>query len=167
LHEDLALLELLDAQIKGQEKRIAAANAADTATQQVQSVPGFGLILASLIATEIDDITRFADADHLCAYAGLAPITRASGGHTRHGPLLTMANRWLRWAFIEGAWVAIGCSPYFGALYRRHRERSKAANTAITIVARRMCRIVFQLLSQHRNYSAQPPNLSPAAPHKD
>jgi len=168
LREDLALLELLNAQIKAQEQRIAASNVADAATQHVQSIPGFGPILACLLATEIDDITRFADAEHLCAYAGLVPMTRASGGHTRHGPLLRAANHWLRWAFIEGAWVAIGCSAYFGALYTRHRARSKTANTAITIVARRMCRIVFHLLTEQRDYTAEPPpKLSPAAPHKD
>jgi transposase len=167
LREDLTLFELLSVQIKAQEKRIAEANAADVATQRVQSIPGFGLILAALIATEIDDIARFADADHLCAYAGLVPMTRASGGHTRHGPLLRAANRSLRWAFIEGAWVAIGCSAYFGALYHRHRDRGKAANTAITIVARRMCRIVFHLLREQRDYTAQPQTSSPAAPFTD
>jgi len=161
LREDLALLELLGVQIKAQEQRIAAANDADAATRQVQSMPGFGPILAALIATEIDDITRFADADHLCAYAGLVPMTRASGGHTRHGPLLRAANRWLRWAFIEGAWVAIGCSAYFGALYRRQRDRGKAANTAITIVARRMARIVFHLLHEQRDYTPTPPQTFP------
>jgi transposase len=164
LREDLALLELLSVQIKAQEKRIAAANAGDAATGRIQSIPGFGPILAALIATEIDDITRFASAERLCSYAGLVPITRSSGGHTRHGPLLRTANRWLRWAFIEGAWVAIGCSPYFGAFYRRQRDRSKAANTAIAIVARRMCRIVFHLLKDQRDYIAQMKTASPAAP---
>lgn len=167
LGEDLALFDLLSMQIKAQEKRIAQANAADAMTRRVQSIPGFGPILAALIATEIDKITRFADAEHLCAYAGLVPMTRASGGHTRHGPLLRAANRWLRWAFIEGAWVAIGCSAYFGALYRRHRERGKAANTAITIVARRMCRILFHLLNEQRDYVPDLKSLSPAAPLTD
>ena len=166
LREDLALIDLLTTQIKAQEQRIAAVNAGDAATRRVQSIPGFGPILSALVATEIDEITRFRDADHLCAYAGLVPMTRASGGHTRHGPLLRAANRWLRWAFIEAAWVAIGCSAYFATLYRRHRERGKAANTAITIVARRMARIVFHLLREQREYLAQPPSssLSPAAP---
>lgn len=162
LREDLALLELLSVQIKAQEKRIAQANSSDAATRRVQSIPGFGPILAALVATEIDEITRFVDAEHLCAYAGLVPITRSSGGHTRHGPLLRAANRWLRWAFMEGAWVAIGCSSYFGAFYRKQRDRGKSANIAISIVARRICRIVFHLLKEQRDYQVQP--LSPAAP---
>jgi hypothetical protein len=65
---------------------------------------------------------------------------------------------------IEGAWVAMGCSGYFGAFYTKQRKRGKAANTAITIVARRMCRIIFQLLTQQRDYRAAPPKASPVAP---
>jgi transposase len=166
LREDLALLELLNAQIKAQEKRIGAENAADEDTVRLQSLPGLGVILAAVIATEIDGIERFADAEHLCAYAGLVPSTHASGGHLYHGKLLWAANHWLRWAFIEGAWVAVGCSAYFGAFYQRQRGRGKKANTAITIVARRMCRIVWQLLRQRRGYVADPATLPMTTPPK-
>ena len=100
------------------------------------------------------------------------PTTHASGGQVYHGRLLQACDKWLRWAFIEAAWVAVGCSPYFGALYRRHRARGKQANTAITIVARRMCPIVFALLREGRDFAPQPPlktkpscqKLSPVAP---
>jgi hypothetical protein len=61
-------------------------------------------------------------------------------------------------------WVAVGCSPYFGALYQRHRARGKKANTAITIVARRMCKIVWSILTEQRAWRAQPKTTSPAAP---
>jgi transposase len=77
--------------------------------------------------------------------------------HIHHGKLLWACNKWLRWAFIEGAWVAVGCSPYFGALYRRHRARGKKANIAITIVARRIATIAWQLLHEDRDYLKEPP----------
>ena len=100
-------------------------------------MPGLGVILAAVIASEIDEIRRFRDPEHLCAYAGLVPGTHGSGGHIYHGKLLWSANKWLRWAFIEGASVAVGCSGYFGAIYKHQRARSKKANTAITIITRR------------------------------
>ncbi len=125
-------------------------------------MPGLGPILAAVIASEIDDPRRFADAEHLCAYAGLVPSTHGSGGRIYHGKLLWAANKWLRWALVEAAWVAVGCSAYFGAFYERQRARGKMANTAITIVARRMCRIVWHLLAERRPYVADPAEL-PAA----
>jgi len=164
LSEDLALMDLLNHQIKEQEKAIAARNQQDEATRWIQSIPGLGPILASVIAAEIDGIERFADSAHLCACAGLVPTTHASGGQVYHGGLLWACNKWLRWALIEGAWVAVGCSPYFGALYQRHRARGKKANTAITIVARRMCQIVYCLLKEQRPYRDQPKPFSPVAP---
>jgi len=165
LREDLALMELLNHQIKEQEKCIAADNAQDPATALIQSMPGLGPILASVIAAEIDGIERFADSAHLCSFAGLVPTTHASGGQVYHGGLLWACNKWLRWAVIEGAWVAISCSPYFGGIYRLHRARGKKANVAIAIVARRMCQILCCLLKEHRPYQENPPKpSSPAAP---
>ena len=167
LREDLALLDLLNAQIKDQEKRIAKENQDDEATALVQSIPGLGVILAGVIASEIDQVSRFPDGERLCAYAGLVPTTHGSGGKIYHGQLLWSANKWLRWALIEGAWVAVGCSGYFGALYKQHRARGKKANTAITIVARRICQIVWHLLKEQRPYQPAPPptlKISPAAP---
>jgi hypothetical protein len=79
-----------------------------------------------------------------------------AGGPTYHGKVLWGCNRWLRWALIEGAWVSVGCSAYFGSFYKRQRQRGKTANTAITIVARRMCRIIYQLLTQHWSRSSAP-----------
>ena len=90
---------------------------------------------------EIDQIERFTRADKLCAYAGLVPTTHASGGKIAHGRMLPFCNRWLKWAFIEAAWVAVGCSDYFGTFYRKQRLRGKGANDAIAIVARRMATI--------------------------
>ena len=59
--------------------------------------------------------------------------------------------------WVEASWVAIGCSPYFGALYKQHRARGKKANTAVLIVARRMCRIIWQLLEQKRDFEKRAP----------
>lgn len=169
LKQDLATLDQLGAVIKELEAHIAADNTADPAAQRLQTLPGVGPILAAVMAAEIDGIARFPRADKLCCYAGLVPTTHSSGGKTAHGRMLPFANRWLKWAFVEAAWVSVGCSPYFGTIYRRHRARGKKANTAITIIARRMCTIAWHLLHDGRDFAPNPPQppLSPVAPRKD
>jgi transposase len=169
LAQDLRALDLLGELIRDLEKQTAAENAQDPAAAHLQSLPGVGPILAAVMVTEIDGIARFHRPDKLCAYAGLAPTTHASGGHVHHGRMLPFSNRHLKWAFIEAAWVAVGCSPYFGQLYRQHRARGKKATIAITSVARRMCRIAWQLLTQKRDFTPNSPTLalSPAAPRAD
>jgi transposase len=152
LREKLQLLALIQNQIKAQEARIVEFNSKDETTVRLQSIPGMGKILAAVAAAEIDSVERFSCAAKLCAYAGLVPRTYASGGKVHQGPLLKSRNKWLQWAFIEAAWVAVGCSAYFGGLYRQHRARGKNANVAITIIARRMCQISWTLLKERRDF---------------
>ena len=156
LKEQLVLHELITQQMKAQEKRIAHEFAEEAMHRRLKSVPGIGVTLAAVIACEIDEIARFASAEKLCAYAGVVPTTKSSGGKVSHGSLLYFCNKWLRWALVEASWVAVGCSPYFGALYKQHRARGKKANSAILIVARRMCRIIFQLLREKRDFEKRP-----------
>lgn len=156
LKEALALHELIAQQMKAQEKRIATEFKEEATYTYLRSVPGIGATLGAVIGCEIDDIERFPSAEKLCAYAGVVPTTHSSGGKVYHGRLLPYCNKWLRWALVEASWVAIGCSPYFGALYRQQRARGKKANTAITIVARRMCRILYQLLKEKRSFEKRP-----------
>jgi transposase len=156
LREQLALHDLIATQMRAQEKRIAAEFGEEKMHRWLLSLPGVGPTLAAVITAELDDIGRFPTPEKLCSYAGVVPTTHSSGGKTYHGRLLPFCNKWLRWALIEASWVAIGCSPYFGALYQHHRSRGKKANTAITIVARRMCRILWQLLKEERNFEKRP-----------
>ena len=158
LRQDLEVMKELKAKVAELEKLIASENAADPAAELLGSLPGVGLVLGGLLACEIDDIGRFLHPRKLVAYAGLAPTTYSSGEKTYHGRLLPQCNGWLRWAFVEAAWVAIGCDGYFGALYRRAREQDRhGANTAIIIVARRMAEIAWQMLHKKRKYENRAP----------
>lgn len=152
LKQHLNMLDLLGVQIRELDGRIEAEGQSDSAVALLSTIPGLGPILGNVIATEIDGIGRFDQSDRLCAYAGLIPTTSSSGDKTYHGQLVSGCNKWLRWALVEAAWVAVGCSPYFGALYRHHRSRGKKANTAIMITSRRMCQIIFSVLQQQRPY---------------
>ena len=161
LKQNLQMLEHLDEVIRADEVRIRADGEPDRALEIVSSVPGVGLVIGSLIATETDGIERFLRPERYVGYAGLSPTTRSSGGKTYQGRMLWQCNKWLKWSFIEAAWIAVGCSTYFGGLYRYSRQRGKQANAAITIVARRMARIVYQLLREDRLYEER--SFAPAA----
>jgi transposase len=169
LDEDLELHTTVEAQIKALEKQIQADNAANPTATRLLTLPGVGVILAPVIAMEIDTIGRFNSPEKLCAYAGLVPTTHGSAGKVSHGSMLPFSNRWLKWAFIEAAWVAINFSDYFGAFYRTQRQRGKKPNVAICITARRMAIIAWKMLTQERDYTEAPPRpgtlktLSPAA----
>jgi len=157
LKQQLALLKSVKEHIKADETALEAMMSARPEQAFVQSIPGMGPILAAVVVNEVDMIARFTSAQKFCGYAGLCPSTSSSGGKTYNGRLMRHCNKWLRWAFVEAAWVAIGCSPCFGDIYKRKRANGKKANTAILCVARRMARIAWQLLTQSRVYEIFPP----------
>jgi transposase len=164
LDDALAVLETLEERIKQEEKTIKERMGGTDTMKFLESMPGIGPILGSVIAAEIDDISRFFDADKLCAYAGIVPSTYSSGGKTSHGRTLRACNKWMKWALVEASWVAIGHSAYFGGLYRSHVARGKKKTKAILIVARRMCQIIWHVLKEQRPYEDRPlKRYSPAA----
>ena len=153
LKQQLEMMRHLSLRIKEDEVALAELMSTASDLANVASIPGMGPTLAAVVVTEIDDIRRFTSAQKLTGYAGLCPSTSSSGGKTYHGKLLFHCNKWLRWAFVEAAWVAIGRDPYFKKLYQHKKSLGKKSNVALVSVARRMCRITWQLLTQERKYA--------------
>ncbi len=151
LKAHLEILDHIKEQIAISEKWIAEAVDDHPGTAIVRTVPGLGKIFAPLVALEIDDIKRFSNPGKLCAYAGLVPSTYASGGKVRHGGLISSCNRWLKWAFVEAAWIAQRTSPYCHEYFERIKRR-KGANSAATALARRLCEITWHCLTGNRPY---------------
>jgi transposase len=86
------------------------------------SFPGLGVQLGARVLAEIgDDRDRFADARALKAYAGSAPITRASGKKKFVGRRFIKNDRLITAGFLW-AFAALTSSPGADAHYRRRRE---------------------------------------------
>lgn len=156
LQQHMRLLESISEQIRATEQLLSKQVGKDPRVRRLLSIPGLGIILSTLIALEIDQVGRFARPAKLVAYAGLVPTTYSSGGKTSHGGLMKMSNKWLRWALVEAAWVAVRRDSYFRAQYDR-RHRTKGSKTAIIAVARRLAEVIWHVLTENRDYLAHPP----------
>lgn len=159
----LAQVDGLSEQIGQFEKRLEGLIEVTPAMQLMQSLPGVGVILAATVALEVGEITRFASAEHLAAYAGTTPRVHASGDRTRYGRTRPDVNRYLKWAFAEaGNSVAVNhtrCPDrHVSQLYQRLRER-KGHSKAIGAVARHLAEAAFHVLSRQQVY--QDPTLRP------
>jgi len=116
----------------------------------LRSIPGIGKIFGQLIALEISDIGRFANAQKLCSYCGLAPSIHSSGNTSYHGKLV-IGNKWLRWAFIEASHSAINVSPYFKKHYIKVKNRAGTSGATIS-VARKLATVAYHVLKEKRDY---------------
>lgn len=104
----------------------------------LHSMPGLGLILGARLLGEFgDDPTRFPDAGSRRAYAGTAPITRASGKlklvllRRACNHRLTQTCRW--WAF-----TATQRSPGAKAYYRARRNAGDSREAALRRLANKL-----------------------------
>lgn len=147
----LSVLEALGASIKEAEKEIKARVKASPQALLLTTMPGIGYFSALLLMSEIGDISRFPDDNHLASYAGLVPSVHSSGGKTRYGPITNQGSPWLRWVLVEAAQVAIRCSPRLHSYYQRIAQK-KGGKRAIVGLARYMLTILYVMLKHHQPY---------------
>ncbi|MGW4528609.1 transposase [Amycolatopsis sp. NPDC004378] len=151
----LALLATLNAACAGVEELGAAASDAfrehpDYAI--ITSFPGLADSTGARVLAELgDDRARFADARALKAYAGSAPITRASGrsisvSYRRIKNDRLAAVGWL-WAFI----AATHCEPA-KVHYRRRRDHGDRHSTSLRHLFNRMLGQLYHWLQTVQNY---------------
>ena len=173
LRQDLRLLEMMGLEVRQTERLLAQAFKGDRRVELLLTIPGLGVLLATVVALEIDRIERFVRPAKLVSYAGLVPTTYSSGGKTSHGGLMKMSNKWLRWALVEAAWIAVRHDPYFRHQFAL-RCRTKGPKTAIIAVARRLAEVIWYVLTEDRPYQVRQPaskrreyGLTPAALSQD
>jgi transposase len=88
----------------------------------ITSFPGLGALTGARVLAEIgDDRSRFSDAKGLKAYAGAAPLTRASG-KTRSVTCRKIKNNRLAAAGYSWAFSALTASPGARARYDRRKD---------------------------------------------
>ncbi|WP_344867132.1 transposase, partial [Planomonospora alba] len=121
----------LTARIDALEEQVNRLLDAHPDARVVRSLPGLGGVVAARLLGEFGDAPgRFTDAKARKAYAGTAPITRASG--TRQVVLARVArNRRLFDACYQWAFAAIRCSPGARTLYDRHRAAGAGHHAAL------------------------------------
>jgi transposase len=143
----LQLIATLRPLIRSLDRHIERVAAGVPATQVLQSVPGIGAGRALLIASEVLPIERFPTPARLVAYAGLAPVTRSSGGKTRHGALPVGANRWLRGALVRAVVSHVQHAPesWLSQYYAAQKARL-GWPVARVATARKLCRALHAML---------------------
>ncbi|MDE0091074.1 MAG: IS110 family transposase [Thaumarchaeota archaeon] len=88
------------------------------------SMTGVGAYSALLLASEIDDVSRFARPKHIVSMAGLCPGVSQSGGAPRMTRIKKLGtNRLVNWVMCEAANVAIQHDPRMAAVYEAARRR--------------------------------------------
>jgi len=153
--QTLALLRQLDTACANAEQ-LAAATAQHFAQHPdatiITSMPGLAELTGARVLAEIgDDRNRFADARGLKAYAGSAPVTRASGKSTtvlhRRVKNQRLASVGYVWAF-----AALTASPGARAHYDRRKNAGDRHVSAQRNLFNRLLGCLHHCLHTHQTY---------------
>lgn len=154
--QTLESLEEIESHIAALEGRMKEVFEQTEEARLLQTIPGIGPILSTVIAVEVGEVERFPEAPRLASYSGTVPRVASSGGKTRYGGLRRDVNQYLKWAFIEAA----NCiclqrkrhpERHVSQLYERLRAR-KGHGKAIGAVARHLAEATYWVLKKKVPY---------------
>lgn len=149
--EELKHLRGSIAHLTKQIRNLARQEPYRTQVELLDSIPGISTLSAMTLLTEIVDINRFKNLDHLASYVGLIPGEDSSGEQERNTGISHRRNAHLRGILIECSWVAARKDPAllmaFGKLSKR-----MVKNRAIVRIARKLLNRIRYVLKHQEPY---------------
>jgi transposase len=122
---------------------------------------GIGPVLAASIHAESDSIRDFSTPGQYVAYAGLDPSVHDSGDTVRgRSKISKRGSPTLRRALYQAAFVIYRKHDYFLRRYKKYRRKGRSHTEASIIVADRLARVVWRLLTDNRPFKKRPPKKS-------
>jgi transposase len=151
----VAVIASVNGQIGALEARLAERFRRHPDAEILSSLPGLGVVLGARVLGEFgDEPNRYADAKGRKAYAGTAPITKASGRSqvvlARVARNRRLADACELWAFCSLT-QSSGARSYYDAL----RARAKTHRQALRQLANRWVGILHGCLAARQRYREQ------------
>jgi len=112
----------------------------------LRSIPGIGLIAATEILLELQDVSRFRRSKDLAAYVGLTPSQYSSAEKIRMGRITGIGKNNLRGTLIEAAWLLIRKDVAMREKYERIKGRAGAKRAIVAVVRTLLLRTRRMLL---------------------
>ena len=131
--------------------------------KRLDGIPGFGLILAHTLMSEIGEIVRFRNHRKVASYSLLSPIADDTGEDDPGRPpmgrhLGQRGNLTLKWAFIEAAHGAVRSGGKWRKIFDRYTDGGKKnRNRGYIKVARELVKVVYVVWSKGVEYTDNPP----------
>jgi len=119
---------------------------------------GINSPLAATIHAESDPIGDFHGPDQYVAYTGLDPSVRESGDTIRgRSKISKRGSPVLRSALYQAAFCVYRKHDYFHRCYRKHRRKGRSHTSALVVVAHKLARVVWRMLTDNRKFTKRPP----------
>ena len=123
--------------------------------QVLLSMPGVGRVTAATFVSEVPDVSLFASAAKLAAYAGLAPRVRRSGRSLNSVTRPRAGNRRLKRVLVLSAARSVDLCEESRAYYDRKRSEGRCHYSAAVALARRRINVMYAMLRDGKRYESR------------
>jgi transposase len=148
----LDTIDFLNKKIQEMDNEIKIVANNDRYARHLTTIPGISYYAALLISSEIADINRFPDYEHLSSYAKLVPGTHQSG-ETRYSKTDKKGSQMLNWIMVQCIHTHVRyCSNSSVTKHYNKIKSRKGSKIAIIAAARKMMRIIYVMLKEDRSF---------------
>lgn len=146
---ELDLLEAEEVQIEKIESHIAILCQDLDPQGMLQSIPGFGLIIAAGVLAETGSVNRFPNVSSFRGYVSLIPRYKATGqSHNPRQKLRKAGPRLLKKYLFLAAESARRCDLELAAFYNRLRQKGRAHDQAVCAVANKLAGRAYAVMKR-------------------
>jgi len=115
------------------------------------TAPGIGRLTAIEILVELQDISRFKNAEELASYIGLTPSEYSTGEKTRQGRITRCGNKRVRTYLVESTWMLITKDPAIRLKYLKLKA-ARGGKRATIAIARKFLIVIRRMLLDNVPY---------------
>lgn len=151
LREQVQRIKQLALDIKAIEARLAQRLRADEDMKRVAQIPGVGLLTATAAIASMGQASAFKSAREFCAWLGLVPKQRGTGGRVKLLGISKRGDTYLRTLLIHGARSVLTHAKEPGPWLEQLKSR-RPANVVIVAQAAKMARTIWAVTARQQDY---------------
>ena len=148
---NVAVMKTLEEQIELIEQRLLEQVKLRPEYALLKSMPGIGVVLATVIMLEIGEMRRFASAGEFSSYCRCVRSLRESNAKKKGEGNAKNGNKYLSWAFVEAAHMALRYWPQAKSFYER-KKRQRNAVVARKALAHKLARACYHMLTEGKPF---------------
>jgi transposase len=162
LREQVSRIKALSQDMAKIEKRLALQLKSDADMQRVAQIPGVGLLSATAAIATMGQASAFKSGREFCAWLGLVPSQRGTGGKVRLGSISKRGDTYLRTLLIHGARSVLNHAKQPGPWLEAIKSR-RPANVVIVAQAAKTARAIWAVTAKQQVYQRGHQSVRPQA----
>lgn len=145
-------LATLEKQIDALDKEIKIRARTNPTARRLDTIPGFGPVLASAMAAIVTDPRHYNSGRDFAAALGLVPRQDGTGGKVKLGPISKRGNGYLRRLLVNGATAVMNGKNARQDPWRAKLLESKPKKLAAVALANKMARIAWAVMTRQEDF---------------